>query len=561
MTDDDIEDRIDDLENKFENLEERMDRLVEISGEQKMRDVENNQRERKEATDDNKDRDTISSKIEETSKVTILGVIGSLAVFLAIVFSIQYAIQNDLISYLQRVLIGMGLGVALALSGYYIARRGKNELYGWILTGVGIAVTYFSLYASYAFPEYRESIGVSFGVVIIGIAVIVALSVALSIREDQRVIANESILLGFISTYFTLDGFSELPALVYTTILSIGVVVILTNKDWTELSAVGSVSSLILAGLVIFSEELSFGVVILFLTVLFLLYGISAVFKTDNTIILNIFSIEIGFLYGGLFSLATLAYENSYDQYSLIGWLVASAFFALGVVIDRKELQVPKISEINVPRSFVYLTFLLALVGSAEYDLYYSSFVGTALVILSVYLSSWYDKDRMLSIVLTAITGIKVLIFDWVVEGPVKDGLVEVSATYSVTLFVVSMFAISYYVTYKDMRIRGKRLGRLYITVATLGLFILPIIQFEGSIVSVFWALVAVAYVGSGIVLDKKIIRTQGLSIFAATITKVFIFDLQGLSVIDRVLSLTALGVGLLICSYIYSNYLAEKEG
>lgn len=560
MADDNVEDRIDNLEDKVENLEERMDRLIEISKEQKAREVENNQRKRRESTDDSRNRDTISSKIEETSKVKILGVVGSLAVFLAVVFSIQYAIQNDLISYLQRVLIGMGLGVALASSGYYMARRGKNELYGWILTGVGIAVTYFSLYASYAFPEYRENIGVSFGVVIIGIAIIVALSVALSIKEDQRVLASESVLLGFISTYFTLDGFSELPALVYTTILSIGVVVILTNKDWKELAAVGSLSSFTLAGIVVFSEELSFGLTISFLTVLFLLYGVSAILGTDNARISNLVSIKIGFFYGGLFSFATLAYENSYEQYSLIGWLVASAFFALAVVMDRKELEVPKISDINVPGSFIYLTFILALIGSAEYDLYYSSFVGIALVTVSVYLSSLHDGDRMLSILLTAITATKVLIFDWIVEGPVEDGLLEVSATYSVTLFVVSMFAISYYVTYKDMRMRGRKLGRLYVTVASLGLFFLPIIQFEGSIVSVFWALVAVAYVGSGIASDKKIIRTQGLSIFAATVIKVFVFDLQGLSVINRVLSLTVLGVGLLISSYIYSNYLTDEE-
>jgi len=60
---------------------------------------------------------------------------------------------------------------------------------------------------------------------------------------------------------------------------------------------------------------------------------------------------------------------------------------------------------------------------------------------------------------------------------------------------------------------------------------------------------------GFGFSLQKKHLRMQGMIIFSITILKVFLYDTRNLETIHRTVSYIALGVILLLVSFIYTKY------
>lgn len=78
---------------------------------------------------------------------------------------------------------------------------------------------------------------------------------------------------------------------------------------------------------------------------------------------------------------------------------------------------------------------------------------------------------------------------------------------------------------------------------------------------SVTWALYATALIVIGLSRDYAPIRYLAMGLFGLTILKVFFFDLEELDQIYRVLSIVALGVLLLVSSYLYNRARAGREG
>jgi hypothetical protein len=73
----------------------------------------------------------------------------------------------------------------------------------------------------------------------------------------------------------------------------------------------------------------------------------------------------------------------------------------------------------------------------------------------------------------------------------------------------------------------------------------------EGGI-SVLWALTAMAYIAGGVWRNIKPLRYAGLILFAIVLGKVFLYDLQDMAVIYRVVAFMIVGVALLLGSFAY---------
>jgi uncharacterized membrane protein len=64
-----------------------------------------------------------------------------------------------------------------------------------------------------------------------------------------------------------------------------------------------------------------------------------------------------------------------------------------------------------------------------------------------------------------------------------------------------------------------------------------------------------------GLVQDKKHLRVGAISLFAVTIGKLFVYDLASLSTISKTVVMIALGVLLLVASFLYNKYKAVLVG
>jgi uncharacterized membrane protein len=81
------------------------------------------------------------------------------------------------------------------------------------------------------------------------------------------------------------------------------------------------------------------------------------------------------------------------------------------------------------------------------------------------------------------------------------------------------------------------------------------------SAISVVWTVAASGLLLSGIAREQRVVRFAALGLFAATVAKVFLFDLRFLENQFRVLSFGGLGIGLIGISWLYSRYGKGQHG
>jgi uncharacterized membrane protein len=77
---------------------------------------------------------------------------------------------------------------------------------------------------------------------------------------------------------------------------------------------------------------------------------------------------------------------------------------------------------------------------------------------------------------------------------------------------------------------------------------------------SILWGLYALLLTGLGFWQKNPILRYASMALFAVTLLKVFIIDLEGISTTSRMVVFISLGVLLLVISYLYQRFFREEE-
>lgn len=170
-----------------------------------------------------------------------LGVVGALTLVVGVAFAVRYAIEIGLVGYLGRVLLGVSGGLALIGGGVYARQQAGYRLWGGIVAGAGVAITYLSVYAAHGFEAYRDAIGLPEAAVVGLLVVVAAGGVALALRAESRLLAAEAFLLGYLGALLG-PGFDAL-GLAYAAVLALGVLAVVAARPWPELalgSAVGA---------------------------------------------------------------------------------------------------------------------------------------------------------------------------------------------------------------------------------------------------------------------------------------------------------------------------------
>lgn len=189
-----------------------------------------------------------SNDIEAWLGARWLSALGILVVVLGVAFLIFYTIENQWISLTAQIVLGVVGGVALVAAGEGLHRAGRFGAYPYFLVAGGLAISYFSIYASYAYPAYEQATGMTLFADSFLLAATAAGVVGFGFRYRHPVLAGEGFALGFITA---LIGPSALGAtddvrvlgLAYVVLFAGGVLVAVARFGWALVGLLGGLAA------------------------------------------------------------------------------------------------------------------------------------------------------------------------------------------------------------------------------------------------------------------------------------------------------------------------------
>lgn len=514
------------------------------------------------------------SSIETAIGTRWLGRIGMVAMVFGIAFFLKYSFDNRLIGETGRIVLGLIAGIVFLGLGEHFQMRRAWPVYGQILTGGGMAILYFSLYAAFAFYHLIAQ-PLAFGALI----AVTAAGIGLSLRYSARSVAVLGILGGFLTPILLSTGENRPVTLFsYILLLDIGLLLIVHLRKWQDvalLSLVGTV--LIYAGwhdqfYSVQQQPLAFTVSAVF----FLLYrshllsyrGLSPAWIDQAVIALSAAFLLIAFylqnqeLNDRLFKsflLTLTAVEGAAAglnrkiapgrDATTVGFAasaMAVSVVAIFAILDRPWISAALAAEMVVlgfvghrtnsiaVRSAAYLLGLLS-VGRFFLEITASGFTsGTMLVLNTRFLVSAFIIAAFYVLLALSVRGRDSLLPAESIAAPV---LLATTQVLSVILLSVEFYE------YYQYAARQRNL---------------PYAEFRyGSqlSLSIIWTIYAAGLVFIGIIRKGRLLRFLGICLIAITIVKVFFFDLSELETIYRIVSFVILGLLLLAVSYFYNRY------
>lgn len=174
-----------------------------------------------------KDKTSKAVNWELFTGVKLFAWIGGFAAFLGIIFLTKFAIDNNMISPLIRVLFGFGAGIALVCAGV-LTKSEKLKTTGNVLSAIGIVFVYVSAFAAGSFYNIFS--------LLTTFAVMIAASAGafiISVRKNAKYIAVLAAIGGYLTPILLSSGSGAIVSLsAYMAVLTVTIMMISVKKEW-----------------------------------------------------------------------------------------------------------------------------------------------------------------------------------------------------------------------------------------------------------------------------------------------------------------------------------------
>lgn len=166
--------------------------------------------------------------------------IGVVALLFGVGFFLRYAFDNNLITPLWRVVLGLVFGLVLVGIGSHTTK--KFFTYGQIVIGGGLGMLYLSLYAAYAYYGITSQT-----TAFIGMILVTACGVWLATHYNSLALAVFAVLGGFMTPVLLSTGENRPHALfLYIALLDLGIFCMAWFKLWRSLLLIGFVATVMM---------------------------------------------------------------------------------------------------------------------------------------------------------------------------------------------------------------------------------------------------------------------------------------------------------------------------
>lgn len=280
------------------------------------------------------------SDIEKFIGENLINKIGIAITVFGVAIGAKYAIDNQLISPLTRIMLGYMVGVGLLV--FAISLKKKYENFSAVLLSGAMAIIYFLTYAAYDFYDLIPQIPT-----FLLMFFFTAFTVFAAINYNKQVIAQIGLVGAYAVPFLLSDGSGRVQVLFsYMTIINIGILILSFKKYWKTLYY----SSFAITWLIYFTwysvqynTAEYFGLAFIFLSIFFLIFYIT--FLSYKLIKKEKFDIEdILLLLINSFIFYGLGYTFLYDHKAgeqLLGLFTignAIIHFVVSLVIYRNKL-------------------------------------------------------------------------------------------------------------------------------------------------------------------------------------------------------------------------------
>lgn len=171
----------------------------------------------------------ITSEIEQFIGTNLINKIGMIVVIIGVGIGAKYAIDNDLISPVMRIVLGYLVGVILGFFAYRLKKNYYN--FSAVLASGAMAIFYFISYAAYTYYQLY-----SYPVAFILMVIFTILTVSLALYYDRQVIAHFALAGSYIVPFILYaPESSALVLFSYMAIINLGILFIATKKRWVPL--------------------------------------------------------------------------------------------------------------------------------------------------------------------------------------------------------------------------------------------------------------------------------------------------------------------------------------
>ncbi len=169
--------------------------------------------------------------------------VGVIVLFFGVAFLLQYAnAQGAFDLPIELRLAGVAvLGVALLVTGWLLRRR--RRVYGLILQGGGLGITYITVFAALQLYEVLPA-GISLPLLV----VMVLLGSALAVLQNSSTLMVVAVIGGFLAPLLTSAGEgSHIGLFSYYLVLNVGIVAVAWFRAWRALNLLGFLFTFVIA--------------------------------------------------------------------------------------------------------------------------------------------------------------------------------------------------------------------------------------------------------------------------------------------------------------------------
>jgi uncharacterized membrane protein len=501
---------------------------------------------------------------------------GVVITVLAVGYFLKYSFDRNWIGPAGRVSLAYLAGIAMLGVGE-ICRRRTFDLFGLYLFGGGIAVLYFASYAAF---QIYDLIGqpVAFGLM----ALVTVFAGLLSLFYDTKWLAVLGIIGGFLTPVVLSTSVDNQVALMtYMAILNGGILAIAAFKQWHLLNHLGLVFTWLLfsAWYVRHYADAKFWTTTIFLNLFFLAYAFVPfvyyfVRRSRQQVTGFAITIPNAFIAFG-YSFATIQAHYRLQMVSVVTVAYAAIFLGMATYLYRRNRENLEAFVLLLAKGLLFLVITVPILFSEHWITVFWAIQG--LVLLWAALRLRHTRLRYGAVLLLLLAAGKFVyydyavvfqlrLFDWAFRSGFSESLVERWVTIAVAvgaLFVAARMLKAAGLSHPDWQENLPGLffglfgillfGALNIEVAAFFHDAAPRARFAS--ISVLWALFATTLMVLGFVRNQVVLRRCSIGLFAATIVKVFVRDMDKVETPYRILSFLVLGLLLVAASYLYHRY------
>lgn len=464
------------------------------------------------------------SSFEEEVGIKWFARIGILALVVGVGFFIKYAIDLGWINHLTRVIMGVFLGIGLVLYGEIISRKKDDyNILAKTLIGGGLAIIYFIIYGAYHFVSYREAIGISQTLDISLLIIVTMVAIGLSVRDNSKIIAAESFFLGYVTAL--LSNNFEVITIIYTSLLTAGLVAVVAYKKWSVIGIFGVFASYFLYAVWQNDSNEGFLFPLIILLFYFLAFSIQSFFISKNREH-NVSNIIIMLINSGLFFLlASSIVHKHYPSWDGIVALFLTIFYLFGFVLYKRN-ESTTLSIANLYLGIFFITLFIPI--------YFNAKLITIIWALEVaLLATLYSKTinnvfKVAFNVLGTLVFLKNIVFDSVyLKSFDIDNFIGSTRLFSFLASVISFYFV-YIILRKNREVLNSLFFPIYSWAAAALTVLIVFMEMAGkypALVSMILTVLVFVYMLIGVTKGRKEFFYQAVLVSAILSLKLLFFD------------------------------------